>query len=31
MLEYEIDEDDPTFGMQRSLSFMRGVLAGMQT
>ncbi len=29
MLEYEINENDPMLGMQRSLAFMRGVLAGM--
>jgi sugar phosphate isomerase/epimerase len=29
MLEYEIDEDDPFPGMQRSFSYMRGVLAGL--
>ena len=27
-LEYEIDEDDPVVGMQRSFAYMRGVLAG---
>jgi sugar phosphate isomerase/epimerase len=29
-LEYEIDGDDPLPGMQRSFSYMRGVLAGMR-
>ena len=29
MLEYEIDEEDPFPGMQRSFSYMRGVLAGL--
>ncbi len=28
-LEYEIDADDPMPGMQRSLAFLRGVLAGI--
>lgn len=28
-LEYEIKEDDPLPGMQRSFSYMRGVLAGL--
>jgi sugar phosphate isomerase/epimerase len=28
-LEYEIDENDPLPGMQRSFAYMRGVLAGM--
>jgi hypothetical protein len=28
-LEYEIHEDDPMPGMQRSFSYMRGVLAGL--
>ena len=28
-LEYEIDADDPLPGMQRSFSYMRGVLAGL--
>ena len=28
-LEYEIKEDDPMPGMQRSMSYMRGVLAGV--
>jgi sugar phosphate isomerase/epimerase len=28
-MEYEIDENDPLPGMQRSLAYMRGVLAGM--
>jgi sugar phosphate isomerase/epimerase len=27
-LEYEIDEDDPVPGMQRSFAYMRGVIAG---
>jgi len=27
-LEYEIDEDDPLPGMQRSFAYMRGVIAG---
>ncbi len=31
MLEYEIDEDDPVYGMERSFSYMRGVLAGLRT
>ncbi|MCC6393100.1 MAG: sugar phosphate isomerase/epimerase [Bryobacterales bacterium] len=30
MLEYEIDADNPLPGMQRSFSYMRGVLAGMK-
>ena len=30
MLEYEIDEDNPLPGMQRSFSYMRGVLAGLR-
>lgn len=30
MLEYEIDEDNPIAGMQRSFSYMRGVLAGLR-
>jgi sugar phosphate isomerase/epimerase len=30
MLEYEIDEDNPLPGMQRSFSYMRGVLAGLK-
>jgi sugar phosphate isomerase/epimerase len=29
-LEYEINEDDPLPGMQRSFSYMRGVLAGLK-
>ncbi len=29
-LEYEIDGDDPMPGMQKSFSYMRGVLAGMR-
>ena len=28
-LEYEVEVDDPTRGMERSLSYMRGVLAGL--
>lgn len=28
-LEYEINENDPLYGMARSFSYMRGVLAGM--
>ena len=30
MLEYEIHENDPLMGMQKSLSYMRGVLAGLR-
>ncbi len=30
MLEYEIEGDDPMMGMQKSFSYMRGVLAGMK-
>jgi sugar phosphate isomerase/epimerase len=30
MLEYEIRENDPLFGMQKSLAFMRGVRAGLR-
>ena len=30
-LEYEIDADDPLPGMQRSFSYMRGVVAGLET
>ncbi|MBL8228968.1 MAG: sugar phosphate isomerase/epimerase [Bryobacterales bacterium] len=30
MLEYEIDADNPLPGMQRSFSYMRGVLAGLR-
>jgi sugar phosphate isomerase/epimerase len=30
MLEYEIHEDDPLLGMQKSLSYMRGVMAGLR-
>jgi sugar phosphate isomerase/epimerase len=30
MLEYEIHENDPLFGMQKSLAFMRGVRAGLK-
>lgn len=29
MLEYEIEEENPIAGMQRSFSYMRGVLAGL--
>lgn len=29
-LEYEIEGDDPTPGMQKSFAYMRGVLAGMR-
>jgi sugar phosphate isomerase/epimerase len=29
-LEYEIDADDPMAGMQKSFSYMRGVLAGLR-
>lgn len=29
MLEYEIDENDPLPGMQKSFAYMRGVLAGL--
>ena len=29
MLEYEIEEDNPMPGMQRSFSYMRGVIAGL--
>ncbi|MBV9158795.1 MAG: sugar phosphate isomerase/epimerase [Acidobacteriaceae bacterium] len=29
-LEYEINEDDPLPGMQKSFSYMRGVLAGIE-
>lgn len=29
-LEYEIDADDPMAGMQKSFSYMRGVLAGLK-
>jgi hypothetical protein len=28
-LEYEIHGDDPLPGVQRSMSYMRGVLAGL--
>ena len=28
-MEYEINAKDPMLGMQRSLSYMRGVLAGL--
>jgi sugar phosphate isomerase/epimerase len=30
MLEYEIHENDPLLGMQKSLAFMRGVMAGLK-
>ena len=30
MLEYEIHENDPMLGMQKSLSYMRGVMAGLR-
>ena len=30
MLEYEINESDPMMGMQKSLSYMRGVMAGLR-
>jgi hypothetical protein len=30
MLEYEINADDPYPGMERSLSYARGVLAGLK-
>ncbi|MBS1832628.1 MAG: sugar phosphate isomerase/epimerase [Acidobacteria bacterium] len=30
MLEYEVDEDNPVPGMQRSFSYMRGALAGLR-
>jgi sugar phosphate isomerase/epimerase len=30
MLEYEIHENDPLMGMQKSLSYMRGVMAGLK-
>jgi len=30
MLEYEINENDPMMGIQRSLSYMRGVMAGLR-
>jgi sugar phosphate isomerase/epimerase len=30
MLEYEINENDPMMGMQKSLSYMRGVMAGLR-
>jgi hypothetical protein len=29
MLEYEINADNPVPGMEKSFSYMRGVLAGM--
>jgi hypothetical protein len=29
-LEYEIDTENPLPGMERSFSYMRGVLAGIQ-
>ena len=31
MLEYEIHENDPMLGMQKSFSYMRGVLAGLRS
>ena len=30
MLEYEINENDPMLGMQKSLAYMRGVMAGLR-
>jgi len=30
MLEYEINADNPLPGMQKSFSYMRGVLAGLR-
>ncbi|HWY49661.1 MAG TPA: sugar phosphate isomerase/epimerase [Bryobacteraceae bacterium] len=30
MLEYEINEKDPMMGMQKSLAYMRGVMAGLR-
>lgn len=30
MLEYEIHESDPLMGMQKSLAYMRGVMAGLR-
>jgi len=30
MLEYEINENDPLLGMQKSLAYLRGVLAGLR-
>jgi len=30
MLEYEINENDPMMGMQKSLAYMRGVVAGLR-
>jgi sugar phosphate isomerase/epimerase len=30
MLEYEIHENDPLIGMQKSLAYMRGVMAGLK-
>ncbi len=30
MLEYEIHENDPLLGMQKSLAYMRGVMAGLK-
>ena len=30
MLEYEIHADDPMLGMQKSLAYMHGVVAGMK-
>ena len=29
-LEYEVDADNPMPGMQKSFSYMRGVIAGLQ-
>jgi hypothetical protein len=30
MLEYEINENDPMMGIEKSLSYMRGVMAGLR-
>ena len=30
MLEYEVEGDNPLPGMQKSFSYMRGVLAGLR-
>jgi sugar phosphate isomerase/epimerase len=30
-LEYEIDDDNPVPGMQQSLAYMRGVIAGQNS
>jgi sugar phosphate isomerase/epimerase len=30
MLEYEINENDPMMGMQKSLAYMRGIVAGLR-